>query len=179
MPPSGGHRAKPRSKNVVCLLPYLAWALSVDRWDERWTEHAKRAVIKASFFVHQHKGTIGALRHAVEPLGYLIQVDEWWQHTPPGPRGTFSLHIGILDSGMSDAMHQELDRLIDDVKPLSRHLAGLAIHLSTDGACRVASAAYLGDILTVYPYTATELTVHSHTRVASATHFIDTLSIYP
>ncbi len=54
----------------VNLLPYLAWALSVDRWDERWSETTKRSVITASFYVHKHKGTISALRRVVEPLGY-------------------------------------------------------------------------------------------------------------
>lgn len=63
----------------VNLLPYLAWALSVDRWDEKWPEATKRSVCASSFFVHQHKGTISALRRVVEPLGFLIEVREWWQ----------------------------------------------------------------------------------------------------
>lgn len=28
------------------LLPYLAWAFSVDKWDENWTEEVKRIAIK-------------------------------------------------------------------------------------------------------------------------------------
>ncbi|HHR6585948.1 TPA: phage tail protein I, partial [Providencia alcalifaciens] len=63
----------------VHLLPYLAWAFSVDRWDKNWTEQAKRDAIKAAMFIHKHKGTIGALRRVVEPLGYLIRVIEWWK----------------------------------------------------------------------------------------------------
>ncbi|WP_232695865.1 phage tail protein I [Yersinia kristensenii] len=50
----------------VTLLPYLAWALSVDRWDFNWSEATKRHVIASSFFIHQHKGTISALRRAVD-----------------------------------------------------------------------------------------------------------------
>ncbi len=46
----------------VHLLPHLAWAWSVDRWDPEWPESVKRAAIKASFYIHKHKGTIGALR---------------------------------------------------------------------------------------------------------------------
>ena len=41
------------------------------------------AEIRASFFIHERNGTIGALRRAVEPLGYLIDVVEWWQTVPP------------------------------------------------------------------------------------------------
>ena len=51
------------------LLHQLAWAWSVDRWDNRWSEHVKRAAISSAFYIHAHKGTIGALRRVVEPLG--------------------------------------------------------------------------------------------------------------
>lgn len=115
----------------VKLLPYLAWALSVDRWDEKWPEATKRSVCASSFFVHQHKGTISALRRVVEPLGFLIEVREWWQlNEEPG---TFRLVVGVLDSGITDEMYQELERLIEDAKPASRHLTGLAISLSSTG----------------------------------------------
>lgn len=61
------------------LLPWLAWSFSVDRWDDTWPEATKRAVIRDAYFIHCHKGTIGAIRRVVEPLGYLIEVREWWQ----------------------------------------------------------------------------------------------------
>lgn len=67
------------------LLPWLAWAFSVDRWDESWPEETKREVIRSTWFIHAHKGTIGAVRRVVEPLGYLINVTEWWEtKRPPG-----------------------------------------------------------------------------------------------
>lgn len=71
------------------LLPWLAWAFSVDRWDEKWPEATKRAVIRDAYFIHCHKGTIGAIRRVVEPLGYLINVKEWWETNDPP--GTFAL----------------------------------------------------------------------------------------
>jgi phage tail P2-like protein len=74
----------------VALLPFLAWECSVDRWDETWLESVKRAAIRSSFYIHAHKGTIGALRRVVEPLGYLIEVLEWWQTVPEGVPGTFA-----------------------------------------------------------------------------------------
>lgn len=161
------------------LLPYLAWALSVDRWDEAWPEKTKRDVTRAAFFVHQHKGTIGALRRVVEPLGYLIEVIEWWQNQPAGPRGTFRLNVGVLETGITDEMYQELERVIDDAKPLSRHLVGLAISLESRGLVYVGAAAYLGDELTVYPYTPSEIVVTGTTGVGGSSHIIDTMSIYP
>ncbi|MBB9526862.1 phage tail protein I, partial [Escherichia coli] len=103
----------------------LAWAFSVDRWDEKWPEATKRAVIRDAYFIHCHKGTIGAIRRVVEPLGYLINVTEWWETSDPP--GTFRLDIGVLESGITEAMYQEMERLIADAKPASRHLIGLNI----------------------------------------------------
>ncbi len=159
----------------VKLLPYLAWALSVDRWDESWPEATKRNVIASSFYVHQHKGTISALRRVVEPLGYLIEVKEWWElNEEPG---TFRLVVGVLDTGITDEMFIELERLIEGAKPASRHLTGLAISLSTTGPAWVGAGCYDGDLLTVYPYTAEEIVVGGTMYPASVIHLIDNLRV--
>ncbi len=161
------------------FLPLLAWQFSVDRWDQEWSPATKRAVIKSSYRLHRRKGTIYALRRAVEPLGYLIRVVEWWQTTPRGQRGTFTLDVGVLETGITDEMYAELERLIDDAKPLSRHLHGLAISLESRGRIRVGVASYLGDVLTVYPYQPGPIEVSGILRAAGAPHLIDTLSVYP
>ncbi len=164
----------------VDLLPYLAWAFSVDRWDPAWPETVKRQVIKASFFVHAHKGTIGALRRVVEPLGYLIRVREWWQESPVGEPGTFRLDIGVLEGGISEETYESLSLLIDDAKPVSRHLIGLAITLEARGSVYVAASAVEGDTVTVYPYAPGPIEVRSQALLlAGAEHSIDTLSVYP
>lgn len=53
----------------AALLPWLAWALSVDDWDASWTEEVQRAVIAASIEIHRHKGTIWAMKRAVQAAG--------------------------------------------------------------------------------------------------------------
>ncbi|HFK4668122.1 TPA: phage tail protein I [Serratia odorifera] len=134
----------------VSLLPYLAWAFSVDHWDESWPEDTKRSVITSAFFVHRHKGTIGAVRRVVEPLGYLINVAEWWQGGDDPP-GTFRLEIGVLESGITEDMYLEMERMIADAKPVSRHLIGLTISQVIAGYAYVGAATTDGDVITVYP----------------------------
>lgn len=163
----------------LALLPYLAWALSVDRWDQSWPEKTKRSVIKASFFVHKRKGTIKAVRRVVEPLGYLIEVLEWWQTVPMGVPGTFALKVGVLDTGITEEMYLELERLIDDAKPVSRHLTGLAISLETKGVLNVGVAVYEGDEITVYPPVQRDIEVTGYIGAAGREHTIDTLDVYP
>jgi len=155
----------------VNFLPYLAWAFSVDRWDESWAESVKRKVVKDAFYIHQHKGTISAIRRVVEPLGYLIRVIEWWK-TNDEP-GTFRLDVGVLDTGITEEMYHELERVIADAKPCSRHLIGLSITLDANGTVPVAVASYSGDELTVYPYTPELISVGGPVYSGAAVHLID------
>lgn len=161
------------------LLPWLAWTWSVDRWDTRWTEAVKRSAIRSAFYVHAHKGTIGALRRVVEPLGYLIEVLEWWEMKPKGIPGTFALKVGVLDTGITEEAYLELERLIDDAKPVSRHMTGLAISLETQGAINIGVAVYEGDVIDVYPPVQRDIEVTGYISVAGREHSIDTLDVYP
>lgn len=52
------------------ILPWLAWALSVDEWDPRWSEEARRAVVSSALAVHRHKGTVASIRRAIAAAGY-------------------------------------------------------------------------------------------------------------
>lgn len=161
------------------LLPYLAWAFSVDRWDSKWTEAAKRAAIRSAYYIHSRKGTIGSLRRVVEPLGYLIEIIEWWQTVPVGPRATFRLKVGVLDTGITEEMYQELTWLIDDAKPLTRHLTGLAISLETTGSVHIGACITEGDEIDIYPPTQRDIEVTGYIHQGGREHQIDTMDIYP
>ncbi|WP_053214246.1 phage tail protein I [Pseudomonas sp. Q12-87] len=161
------------------LLPYLAWAFSVDRWDSKWTEAAKRAAIRSAYYIHSRKGTIGSLRRVVEPLGYLIEIIEWWQTVPVGPRATFRLKVGVLDTGITEEMYQELTWLIDDAKPLTRHLTGLAISLETTGSVHIGACITEGDEIDIYPPTQRDIEVTGYILQGGREHQIDTMDIYP
>jgi phage tail P2-like protein len=162
----------------VHLLPHLAWAWSVDRWDYRWSEATKRSAIKASYYIHKHKGTIGAIRRVVEPLGYLIEIVEWFKTVPEGVPGTFALKIGVLDTGITEEMYQELERLIDDAKPVTRHMTGLAISLETQGNLNVGVTLYDGDELDIFPPEMQDIEITGSFGVVGREHSIDIMDIY-
>ena len=52
------------------LLPWLAWALSVDFWDAGWSEAVKRASIRESVGIHRVKGTLRSVQRALTAAGY-------------------------------------------------------------------------------------------------------------
>lgn len=54
------------------LLPWLAWAFSVDAWDDAWDETRKRTVVAGSLAWHRKKGTPWAVRQALAAIGYPV-----------------------------------------------------------------------------------------------------------
>ncbi len=160
------------------MLYQLAWAWSVDRWDDSWLDAVKRSVIRSSFYVHAHKGTIGALRRVVEPFGYLIEVQEWWQTEPLGVPGTFAVKVGVAEEGISEETYRELSWLIDDARPVSRHMTGLVISLETAGRVYLATSISEGDELDVYPPRAVDLEVSGSIGRGGREHTIDYLDIH-
>lgn len=160
------------------LLYQLAWAWSVDRWDDTWSEATKRSVIRSAFFVHKYKGTVGALRRVVEPFGYLIEIIEWFELAPPGVPGTFALKVGVADEGISEETYLELTRLIDDAKPVSRHLVGLDISLETRVPAYQAVPVFEGELLEVFPWESADIdvSVGAHNRLTD--HTLETLDVY-
>lgn len=157
------------------FLPYLAWAFSVDRWDESWSESLKRQVIQDAFYIHQHKGTISAIRRVVQPFGFLIRVIEWWQNGDPP--GTFRLDIGVQEQGISEETYAELERLISDAKPCSRHMLGMSINLQSQGKINTGVGCYTGETLTVYPYMPETIQVGGTPWTGVAIHTIDTMRV--
>jgi len=110
------------------LLPWLAWALSVDAWDTAWPEAVKRDVIRASFAVHERKGTVGAVKKAMAALGVDVDLVEWWQEAPAGQPHTFPLtawaNANLALDGeavLNDRMYASLQRVVDATKPVRSH----------------------------------------------------------
>ncbi|EPY4332755.1 TPA: phage tail protein I [Klebsiella pneumoniae] len=133
----------------VKFLPYLAWAFSVDRWEETWSETVKRQAVSDAFWIHQRKGTIAAVRRVIETLGYSMTLQEWWEVADPA--GTFSLEIDLNDIGITESMIKELERIIGDAKPVSRHISRLTLSASTYGTAYTGAAIVDGEVITVYP----------------------------
>ncbi|ENY3788317.1 TPA: phage tail protein I [Klebsiella pneumoniae] len=133
----------------VKFLPYLAWAFSVDRWEENWSETEKRQAVSEAFWIHQRKGTVAAVRRVIETLGYSMTLQEWWEVADPA--GTFRLEIDLNDIGITETMIKELERIIGDAKPVSRHISQLTLSASVYGAAYIGVGIVDGETITVYP----------------------------
>lgn len=133
----------------VDLLPYLAWALSVDRWDKDWPAERKIAVIQRSYWLHRRKGTRAAVRRVIEDMGFSATFAEWFD-VGDDP-GTFRLEVDVNEVGLTPKTLDELNRLIGDAKPVGRHLAQMTIAASTRGAVWLGAVILDGEDISVYP----------------------------
>ena len=114
------------ARGAAALLPWLAWAKSVDGWDEAVTEPARRALIRQSFAIHQRKGTAGAVRRALAALGVTVNFTEW-QHMPGAVPYTFGLVAWVNDNPAAEKavltpqLYQRLLRIVDQTRNERSH----------------------------------------------------------
>lgn len=132
------------------LLPWLAWAWSVEYWDtSRMDEAAQRAAIAGSLDVKRHKGTAGAMRRAVEALGVEARVQEWFAQAPLGDPYTYRLHVDVTQSGVSLPQLQELVRVAQRTANLRSHLTDVTVTVTSEAAITWAAAACTGHEVSV------------------------------
>lgn len=106
------------------LLPWLAWSLSVDNWDNGWPIATRRSVIANAIAVQRRKGTVGAVRRAIASFGAAMAMREWWENSPPADPGTFEVVLSIADQNGASPSPDFVDAVIGEIertKPLSRH----------------------------------------------------------
>ncbi len=113
------------------LLPWLAWEMSVDTWNELWTEAEKRAAIKRAAYIHRHRGTKAALNESLSDSPFRSQIVEWYEQTPPGKPYTFRLNVEQKDLPVLMSDHQDLKHAVLRAKNLR---SWFSIHVH--GNCR-------------------------------------------
>lgn len=138
-------------------LPWLAWAMSVDTWNADWTDEQKRAAIQASFEVHQRKGTAGAVKLALQALGFGTQVLEWFEQSPAGAPYTFEVEVEFTNSSLSMAALDEAETIALRTKNVRSHLTLVRGIARTDGDVIFAAATVGGESADVQPYQLTEV----------------------
>lgn len=132
------------------LLPWLAWAFSLDEWNPAWTEAQKRQAIADSVYIHRHKGTVGALQRALSSLGYDLTMTEWHQLQPKGDPYTFGVTIEIHDVGFAD--ETEFNRILtvaDGAKNVRSHMAFLNMSSTREGQIYGGGVAICGETITI------------------------------
>lgn len=174
-----------KKRPSVCpkeILPHLAYAFSVDEWDEnwlnslagepsgvseRWSELTQRRVVDASLKVHRKKGTRRAIEEALSVFGALkVKPVEWWEldgvdgeldpvpHDQPGERGTFDLEIELAaGETVTTETYDKIYRILDATKNCRSHLQKITVNSpKVTQLPIVSSIAYCGETVTVFEF---------------------------
>lgn len=120
------------------VLPWLAWALSVDEWDPAWTEEDQRATLRESVGVHRRKGTLWSMRRAIinAGLGHSVihegdatsRYDGAADHDASITYGDgleWASYYVALERPMTNLQADQVRRILGYTAPARCHLAGL------------------------------------------------------
>ncbi|WP_323981078.1 phage tail protein I [Aeromonas media] len=129
----------------VELLPWLAWAFSLDDWDVTWTEAQQRAAVKASYGVHRHKGTIGSVKDALNALGLGVQVQEWFNQIPAGAPYTYKLLLEVNQYGVSLAELDKIFDVVENAKNLRSHMTAMDLTVASNATVYIGAVALSGN----------------------------------
>lgn len=135
------------------VLPWLAWAFSVDDWDTNWTTEQKRQTIKQSIVSQRIKGTTGAVKKQLAALGYDVQIVEWFKQTPAGEPYTFEIYITASQYPLSQADLKKIFQVIDTNKNLRSHMGNPHLTVKTDAETYAAIIAGTGNEINLTNYT--------------------------
>lgn len=128
----------------AAALPWLAWALHVDGWDEGATETEKRDAIRQSVRLHRKKGTPWALKRALETLG--IDVDVFDQHAQ---RAAYAaLNPNRVDGTWKlDGSHQVQPLELAAMLPQIQHWAQFIVRVNLTSVTRDALYGKLAELV--------------------------------
>lgn len=137
----------------AAALPWLAWTLSVDAWQEAKSDDARRDLILNSIEIHRRKGTPWAIRLLIRSLGFgevtIIERVGGLTHNGAATRNgeyphaalaaTWATYKVAMSRPITNAQAERIRRLLPSVAPARCHLVALryaAVANSHNGATR-------------------------------------------
>lgn len=161
------------------LLPWLAWAWSVDEWDTAWTEAQQRAMVGASIKLHKKKGTVWAVREALLRSGLeSVRVIEkpadaaHWSH--------FDVDVAVVDRPLTEHAINRAAALIEENKAQRSVLRTMRAKLQSTAGIYWGMHLQSGDVCTVLPLEPQDITPESlPLGMALTMHDAMTSTIYP
>lgn len=104
-------------------LDHMAAEWDASVWRSSWPIQIKRRILNNVILEKRKRGTLGAVKKAIETIASFTSLTEWWQETPKGTPHTFKViaslnnYEGVLESDLQE----DLFGLIDDAKPVRSH----------------------------------------------------------
>lgn len=103
------------------LLDILAKDFKVDWYNYNHSIEIKRAVIKDSFYVHKHLGTVGAVKRALSDIWPSCSLEEWFEYGGE----PYHFRVSIADNDFTGDKHEQAAKAIAMTKNVRSWLDGI------------------------------------------------------
>lgn len=106
------------------LLPWLAWALSIDQWSPDWPLHIRRARVAAAIAIQRIKGSAKSIGDVIASFGGNVVLREWFQLSPRGVPHTFDLLVSLGGQSSDVPTAEFIEAVVAEVartKPVRSH----------------------------------------------------------
>ncbi len=114
----------------MSFLPWLAWSLSIDRWNADWSDEQKREAVAGAIAAQRIKGTRLAVEQALQALDDLLQLVEWFEASPQLDPYTFEIRLPLIGADgvaggdrVSAAFARQIIIDVTRAKPVRAHFA--------------------------------------------------------
>lgn len=123
------------------LLPWLAWALSLDAWDSSWPEAVKREQIRMALEIQRRKGTLSAVRSVVESFGGSLAVREWWDKGADEVPHTFEITMALGSGVPATSEYQQ--SVVNEVRRVKPVRSQFSLVAGVSAAGRIGLGAFI------------------------------------
>ena len=149
------------------VLPWLAWAFSVDDWDVNWTDQQKRNVIKKSILSQRIKGTIGSVRQQLSALGVEVEIIEWFNQVPQGAPYTFAMTITTSQHPLYKSGIENIFEIVETNKNLRSHLTSTTVVARSESEVFTAVVASIGNEISLTNYVSIDVSINDFNAVSN------------
>ena len=116
------------------LLPFLAWSVATDNWQDNLTFNQKQNLVASSIDVHRKKGTRGAMNSALKALDFSVDFKEWFNAKPINAPFTFNIQINIDDKPLPLKKYNQILKTIASAKNSRSHLSKISVFSKTSAS---------------------------------------------
>lgn len=160
------------------LIDHLAYQFHVDFYDQYLDIDKKKELVKNAIFHHRKKGTVIAVEETLYTIFGRSKLEEWFEYG--GDPYHFRINIEATEEGVSESSLEKLDRLINAYKNTRSWLEHISIFLTSRGTTYIAAYTAIGEEITVYPWSISELESKGEIKIGAAiSQTVETTTIYP
>jgi phage tail P2-like protein len=158
-------------KTPIQFLPSLAIERGVFDWSANDSVNSKRSTVTDSLSLLSHSCTIGGINKALGALGYRASSERVRPYV-------LNLTVDSVGQPIDEEALSRIELRASSYKA-TRDSLSIVMSRTAIGPIYLGASCYLGDELTIYPYTPAVIEISGQQWHGGSLHTIDTMTIQP